>query len=80
MSVNYNFNQVKEYDMAEDQETETQEQVEAQTVTLTLTLTVNEVNQLLKILGEQPFKDVNGLVQKVYTQGSQQVYQKEPAE
>lgn len=63
--------------MAEDQETETQEQVEAQTVTLTLT--VNEVNQLLKILGEQPFKDVNGLVQKVYTQGSQQVNQ-EPAE
>lgn len=79
MSVNYNFNQVKEYDMAEENvEVPEQEVEEKEPVMVTLTLSVEEVNQTLKILGEASFKDVNGLIQKIYTQGSQQVQQDSP--
>jgi hypothetical protein len=79
MSVNYNFNQVKEYDMAEENvEVPEQEVEEKEPVMVTLTLSVEEVNQALKILGEASFKDVNGLIQKIYTQGSQQVQQDSP--
>lgn len=57
----------------------TEEAVEAkEPVMVTLTLSVEEVNQALKILGEASFKDVNGLIQKIYTQGSQQVQQDSP--
>ena len=65
--------------MAEENvEVPEQEVEEKETVMVTLTLSVEEVNQALKILGEASFKDVNGLIQKIYTQGSQQVQQDSP--
>lgn len=65
--------------MAEENvEVPEQEVEEKEPVMVTLTLSVEEVNQALKILGEASFKDVNGLIQKIYTQGSQQVQQDSP--
>lgn len=53
---------------------ETVNQVEEQEpVMVTLELTLEEVNQILKIMGESSFNRVNGLIQKVYTQGMKQM-------
>lgn len=40
---------------------------------ITLTLTQDEVNYVLETLGGQPFKQVNQLLQKIYSQGEAQV-------
>lgn len=57
--------------MSTEQEVKEQEQMAQQNVTLLLT--VEEVNKVLTILGNAPFKDVNGLIQKIYTQGVNQL-------
>lgn len=38
-----------------------------------LTLTIDEVNQILEALGNQPFVKVHSLIQKIQQQGSSQI-------
>lgn len=40
---------------------------------LTLTLTIEEVNYILNCLGSRPFAEVNGLIQKIKSDGDSQV-------
>ena len=40
---------------------------------LQLTLTVDEINQILDALGDRPFKEIFGLIQKIQNQAASQL-------
>jgi hypothetical protein len=46
---------------------------------VTLTFTIDEVNYILAALGTRPFAEVNGLIQKIKSEGDSQIAAVVPA-